>query len=70
MVEREACVPGKRQVGAWQLDQLRARDVFGKEAAVLDGNEWVPVRCSTSVGAWISGRSGRASISNMTRSKA
>jgi hypothetical protein len=44
--------------------------VLGKKAAVLDRNSGASLRCSTSVGAWISGSSGRASISNSARAKA
>jgi hypothetical protein len=63
-------LPGKPKVGAGQLDQLGAGDVLGQEAAVLSERYGKPVRCSSSVGAWISGRNGRASISNVTRRRA
>jgi len=48
---------------ARELDQARARDRRSEEPCLLHGGDPVPDRCSTSVGAWISGSTARTSRS-------
>jgi hypothetical protein len=56
-------LPDQRVLDSRKLDQLRSRDVLGEVASVLDGDQGKSRRCRISVGAWINGRMGRASMS-------
>jgi hypothetical protein len=47
--------------------RLAPGEVLGQIASVLDGVSWRLRRCRTRVGAWSSGKMGRASTSNLAR---